>query len=131
MEYKKDYFYFSRPDGKFYNVRLYDIEVNIYTFQVISVVHEGWGNSNKTTIEIGTLFEKHKRQLGNGIFTDKDYLIIHTMVLYAISGPYFENKIQKQFYRELEVLFTKYPEQYIKYVNDDFIEMINHQFNIL
>jgi len=130
LEYNKDYFYFSRPDGKFYTVRLHDVEINIYTFQVISVIHDGWGNIDKLPITNGALFEKHERQLSS-FYTNKDYLLINTMVLFAISGPYFENKIQKQFYRELEVLFTKYPEQYIKYVNDDFIEMINYQFNIL
>jgi len=129
LEYKKDYFYFSRPDGKFYNVHLEDVDENIYTFQVISVVHRGWG-IDKPFLSNGTLFEKHERQL-NHIYEIKDYLIIQTMAKYAISGPYFENKIQKQFYKELEALFKQHPDQYIKYIDDEFIEMINYQFNIL
>lgn len=129
MEYNKDYFYYSNADGKFYNIRLKSIDNLVYKFSVTKLVHNGWRDI-PDTLQNEFQIVKQEEQL-NTIFDNKDYLIIKVMVMISIYGPYFENKIQKQFYKELEQLFNQYPEQYIKFVDDKFIENINYQFKIL
>ena len=130
MEYNKDYYYYSRPDGRFYKIQLLSVDKAMYSFQIFEAVHNGWMGSSKPELKAGTLFEKHEHFLSD-IFDNKDYLIIKCMVDITISGPYFENATQKMFYKELEDLFNQYPEQYITFVDNNLINTINYQFNIL
>ena len=130
MEYNTDYFYYSRPDGRFYKIRLLAVDLDTYTFQIIAMVHNGWSDSSMEAMAGGSIFIKHKYLISE-IYDKLEHLLIHKMVGLAISGPYFKNEVQKTFYKELESLFTEYPEQYIKFVDKDLINTINYQFNIL